>query len=93
VGRGTCAGWSIAATGPALLREIMTEKYITLFQNIEVWNDYKRTCLPALVPAGGKSDVPGRFLYPTGERQTNPNVPNDPPTQRNWNDPQSCSGI
>ena len=26
----------------------MTEKYIALFQNIEVWNDYKRTCLPAL---------------------------------------------
>ena len=76
-------------TGTVTLDDIMTEKYITLFQNIEYWNDYKRTCLPALTPAAGKANVPGRLLYGTTERQTNPNVPADP--TRNWNDPQSCN--
>lgn len=84
----------LAPEGSVSLNAIMTEKYITLFQNIEVWNDYKRTCLPALTPiAGGVNGViPGRFLYPLGERQTNPNIP--PPASqpaRNWNDPNPCS--
>ena len=74
--------------GPATLPKIMQEKYITLFQNIEAWNDYKRTCLPALVPANGAASLPGRMLYTNAERQTNPNVPVDP--VRNWNDPNSC---
>lgn len=74
------------------LPTIMNEKYISLFQNgIEVWNDYKRTCLPAITPAqpGG---VPRRLLYPlSAERNANPNVP--PPQQQplfNWNDPNAC---
>ncbi|MEO8880172.1 MAG: hypothetical protein ABI446_07205 [Gemmatimonadaceae bacterium] len=33
----------------ATLQSIMTEKYIALFQNIEVWSDSKRTCLSALL--------------------------------------------
>jgi Starch-binding associating with outer membrane len=66
---------------------VMTEKYITLFQNIEVWNDFKRTCIPALTPAAGKSEIPARLLYGTTERQTNPNTPSNPP--RNWNDPNN----
>ena len=69
----------------------MNEKYVVLFQNIESWNDYKRTCLPALTPGNGAVAIPGRLLYPTGERQTNAaNVPADP--VRNWNDPAACSG-
>jgi len=43
------------------LTDIMTEKYIALFQNIEAFNDYKRTCIPALKPALGRSVVPGRI--------------------------------
>jgi hypothetical protein len=77
-------------SGPVTLADIMTEKYLVLFQNIEYWNDYKRTCLPAITPAAGKANVPGRLLYGTTERQTNPNVPDDP--ARNWNDPEPCSG-
>ncbi|HYN83026.1 MAG TPA: SusD/RagB family nutrient-binding outer membrane lipoprotein [Gemmatimonadaceae bacterium] len=65
----------VVAAGPELLRQIMTEKYIALFQNAEVWSDWKRTCLPALTPAAGFSIIPARFYYPTSERQTNPNVP------------------
>jgi starch-binding outer membrane protein, SusD/RagB family len=74
-------------TGAALLSEIMLEKYIALFQSPESWNDYKRTCLPALVPANGIS-LPGRYKYPTDESDNNPNTPADP--QRNWNDPNAC---
>src|SRR5207248_3429717 len=59
------------------LQDIMNEKYITLFENPEYWNDYKRTCLPALRPANAKSAVPGRFYTPQSETQTNPNAPDD----------------
>jgi starch-binding outer membrane protein, SusD/RagB family len=76
------------------LNDIMTEKYIALYQNPEVWNDYKRTCLPALKPARGKSRIPGRLFYGSTEEQTNPNTPssNDQNlfTVRNANDPNSC---
>ena len=76
------------------LTDIMTEKYIALFQNIEAWNDYKRTCLPTLTPALGRSVVPGRLPYGITEVQTNPNTPADPGptliTGRNANDPASC---
>jgi hypothetical protein len=77
------------------LADIMTEKYIALFQNIETWNDYKRTCLPALTPALGRSVVPGRIPYGQTELQTNPNTPPDPGptliTGRNPNDPTACT--
>lgn len=76
------------------LTDIMTEKYIALFQNIEAWNDYKRTCLPTLTPALGRSVVPGRLPYGFTEQQTNPNTPDDPGptliTGRNANDPNAC---
>ena len=75
------------------LADIMTEKYIALFQNIEVWNDWKRTCLPALTPAqGAVGGIPGRILYAQSERNTNTNIPL-PSAQpaRNWNDPNACS--
>lgn len=76
------------------LADIMTEKYIALFQNIETWNDYKRTCLPALTPALGRSVVPGRIPYGITEVQTNSNTPADPGptliTGRNANDPNAC---
>lgn len=87
--------------GAAMLDSIMTEKYVALFQNIEVWNDYKRTCRPALVPYTGPGSgaiagkIPGRFFYGSNERNTNPNIP-DPSAQvanngfRNRNDPTAC---
>jgi hypothetical protein len=92
---GTATPWHTAITlapvaGPVTLAQIMNEKYVVLFQNIETWNDYKRTCFPQLTPANGAVALPGRLLYPTAERQTNPNVPADP--VRNWNDPQPCTG-
>jgi hypothetical protein len=71
------------------LADIMVEKYIVLFQNPEVWNDYKRTCVPALTPASGSSSIPARLVYPLSERNANPSIPNAGP-QRNWNDVNGC---
>ncbi|HEY8766812.1 MAG TPA: SusD/RagB family nutrient-binding outer membrane lipoprotein [Dehalococcoidia bacterium] len=95
---GTATPWhsafTLAPIGSASLSAIMTEKYIVLFQNIETWNDYKRTCVPALTPVNDSRGgvIPGRLLYPVQERQTNTNVPpagQQPP--RNWNDPNACT--
>lgn len=73
------------------LQDIITEKYIADFQEIEVWNDWKRTCLPTLV-AATSAGIPGRVLYPLStERDANKNVP--PPDQqppRNWDQPNAC---
>jgi starch-binding outer membrane protein, SusD/RagB family len=84
----------LAPAGSATLTTIMTEKYILLFQNIETWNDYKRTCIPNLTPVNNSQGgvIPGRLLYPLNEHQTNPNFP-APGQQpaRNWNDPNSCA--
>jgi hypothetical protein len=80
-----------AAASPVTLAAIMNEKYVVLFQNLESWNDYKRTCYPQLTPGNGAVAIPGRLFYPTSERQTNgANVPADP--VRNWNDPTPCTG-
>lgn len=78
----------------ASLQTIMEEKYIALFQNIEVWNDWKRTCFPVLTPALGKTRIPGRLYYGQTEEQTNPNTPPSSAqnlfTVRNPNDPNPC---
>jgi starch-binding outer membrane protein, SusD/RagB family len=71
------------------LATIMTEKYIVLFQNFEVWNDYKRTCLPALTPAPGAPFIPARVTYPLSERNANSSIPAPEPLA-NWNDPNRC---
>jgi starch-binding outer membrane protein, SusD/RagB family len=82
------------ASKPATLQAIMEEKYISLFQNLEVWNDWKRTCFPTLRPAVAKTAIPGRLPYGQTEEQTNPNTPPAADqnlfTVRNWNDPNGC---
>src|SRR5262245_47216716 len=77
--------------GAALLTAIMEEKYVALFQNTEVWNDYRRTCYPNLTPASG-SFIPARLVYGTDERRANPNIPT--PSQqprRNQDDPPTAA--
>lgn len=75
--------------GAALLAEIMNQKYIALFLNVEAYNDYKRTCLPAITERPG--GMPGRLFYGQDERQSNSNIP-EPAQQpiRNANDPNAC---
>ena len=67
----------------------MDQKYIALFLNAEVYNDYKRTCLPAITERAG--GMPGRLFYGQDERQSNSNIP-EPAQQkiRNDNDPNAC---
>ena len=88
-----------AGSAPASLQNIMEEKYTTLFLNPEVWNDYKRTCLPSLAPAplstadGAAprgSPIPGRLPYGLSEKNANPNTPAEDPVGRNTNDPSPC---
>jgi starch-binding outer membrane protein, SusD/RagB family len=76
-------------SGDALLQAIMTEKYIRTFQNPEAWSDYRRTCLPALVPAPGSTFIPARLVYPLSERNANTSIPDGGPLQ-NANDPNPC---
>ncbi len=78
--------------GPALLREILTEKYIELFVHPQAWTDYRRTCFPNLTPVVTGSKIPGRLFYDALERQTNPNIPSaqDQPT-RNQADPANAT--
>ena len=67
---------------PASLQNIIEEKYTTLFLNPEVWNDFKRTCLPSLAPVAaagtstpGPAPIPGRVPYGLSEVNANPNLP------------------
>ncbi len=62
------------------LTVIITEKYKSLYGSnfIQIWNDYRRTGIPALTPNpnGANGDnpsgiVPRRFLYPDSERLSN----------------------
>jgi hypothetical protein len=86
--------------GNALLEAILREKYIALFLNYEVWNDYKRTCFPEVQTSDGDA-IPGRLLYGATERATNPRTDDNPrgipdvgeqrQTPRNANDPQPCT--
>jgi hypothetical protein len=79
---------------PATLQSIIEEKYISMFQTIEVWNDWKRTCFPRLIPASGASAIPGRIYYGQTEEQTNSSTPRSSEqnlfTVRNDNDPNAC---
>jgi hypothetical protein len=82
------------AKGAVTLNDIMTEKYILLFQNLEAWNDWKRTCLPARKPAKDKTVIPGRIYYGETEEQTNSHTPASTAqtlsSVRNANDPAAC---
>ncbi|WP_316757552.1 SusD/RagB family nutrient-binding outer membrane lipoprotein [Pedobacter aquatilis] len=70
----------LSTTQLALLYEIISQRYIVLLMQYEVFNDYRR--LPAAMPVvelpiplttGTKK--PRRFIYPQTEINTNPNVP------------------
>jgi hypothetical protein len=70
--------------GKVSLQAIMNEKYVALFQSLEVWNDFKRTGFPVMVGPPVVGPPPRRLTYPASEREANPNIPAD--GARNWND-------
>lgn len=82
-----------SVTGAALLRAIAEEKYVAMFQNIEVWNDFKRNCYPSdLRPPSGQPALAARVPYGFAERNANPNIPRISDfLARNWNDPNPCT--
>jgi starch-binding outer membrane protein, SusD/RagB family len=61
----------------ALLKEILTEKYLGMVGQIESFNDLRRTSNLIGIPKKNASsaDFPQRLLYPQSEVNTNPNVP------------------
>lgn len=82
----------------ATLQNIIEEKYVSLYLNPEVWNDYKRTCFPSLAPAPGvaggttprTTPIFGRLPYGLSELNANTNAPSTPSSARNANDPNAC---
>lgn len=93
----TAVGMPILAL--VTFNDVMLEKYIAQYQNIDVWNDYKRTCIPTLARYQTAAEIPGRLPYGSGERTANPNIPlptvypagtTGSAPLRNWNDPLAC---
>jgi hypothetical protein len=89
----------MAESAGATFNDIMLEKYIAQFQNIDVWSDFKRTCLPLVKPYLTQPEVPGRLPYGSQERTANSNMPlpaaypagtTGAAALRNWNDPAAC---
>jgi starch-binding outer membrane protein, SusD/RagB family len=71
-------GFATPAPATPTLQDIMEEKYLALYQNIEAWSDYKRTCIPALVPTDPlpfAGEIPGRLYYGDDEVSANPHYP------------------
>lgn len=58
------------------LEKIMTQKYVAMFTQIEVFTDWRRTNIPALTPCanGLISSIPRRFVTPISERNYNTNA-------------------
>ena len=61
----------------ALLKEILTEKYLGMVGQLEPFNDLRRTNNLIGIPkkSSAAPDIPQRLLYPQSEIDTNPNVP------------------
>jgi len=64
----------------ALMKEIYTEKYISMFGHIEGFNDVRRTGNALGITPHIGSSLPQRMLYPQSEINANTNVPNPRPT-------------
>ncbi|OXG08698.1 SusD-like starch-binding protein associating with outer membrane [Flavobacterium araucananum] len=58
------------------VKSIIEQKYIALFTNPEVYNDYRRTGFPVLIanPDVAPSQIPQRLPTPSNERLYNPNA-------------------
>lgn len=67
----------------ALLKEILEERYITLFGQIEAFSDTRRTYdeqnVRVQVPPNTGNELPQRFLYPQSEIDRNDNTPSPIP--------------
>lgn len=67
---------AVEDAGTISLEKIMTQKYIALYQQPEVWFDWRRTGLPAIQPAQPNftsNNIPRKFIIPESERLYNSN--------------------
>lgn len=72
--------------GSALLLAVLEEKYVTLFQNPEVWDVYKRYCYPNFPLENSATAFPMRLLYGSQENSANrANVPSPEPRRNEVN--------
>lgn len=69
------AGAASRTQAQSLLLEIMEERYVSLFAQIEVYNDLRRANNPLGLTAKNASGFPQRFFYPQSEINANPNTP------------------
>lgn len=73
---------TLTGTGTKDLETIITQKYIALFLQPEVWSDYRRTGYPAIPLAQNATHsanpnglIPRRIPYPQNETSLNKNTP------------------
>lgn len=76
----------LATTQTAMLYEIISQRYIIFLMQYEAYNDVRRLekATPVVqlpIPLYSGTQRPERFIYPQGEVNTNPNVPNPLPDQ------------
>lgn len=65
---------SNVSPGVITLENIITQKYVALFTQHEVYNDWRRTNIPKLSPTAG-SKIPVRWPYGFNETNLNKNTP------------------
>ncbi|HMN33576.1 MAG TPA: SusD/RagB family nutrient-binding outer membrane lipoprotein [Chitinophagaceae bacterium] len=85
---GAYDGFDIAlyADSSTNLSRVMYEKWLSMYGQIEAYNDYRRTGYPELTPnPGGVTNViPKRFPIPQSERVNNPNAQSPAITTPVW---------
>lgn len=62
--------------GNLTLEHIMTQKYIAMYLQPEVYSDWRRTDIPSLAPVSG-STIPVRWHYSSDEYLFNTNAPSE----------------
>lgn len=65
----------------SILHEILEEKYLSLYGQIEIFTDLRRKgniFRPTITPTTG-ANLPERFLYPQSEINSNPSIPSPLP--------------
>jgi hypothetical protein len=89
------AALPVTTTGAAVLTAILDEKYVATFQQIEAYNDWRRTCWPNIAPASNtfNGNVPPRFFYASIEITANANIPalGQQPTRNQLDSPAAAT--
>jgi Starch-binding associating with outer membrane len=71
---------SVVPEGNVSLQNIIEQKYLALYSQVETYNDWRRTGFPVLsptvvLPMARQQDIPRRWPYPQDERLFNASFP------------------